>query len=418
MASWYSKFSKKMFMALASVGKFQTVCNCEIHPRWRPGQEYLADSLVTHINPKTSELSLFRAKGYANQDQYTDAYNDEPGESIHWELICSCDEIGFTPTPISTPSPEITPTPTLKKYIETPTPTPIFRCEDHYEEWSEDKILLQGEPHYRYKERVYYKGKVYEARDLQGTEKNDIPGISNHWTYLFDCAECVCVPEHYTEWNVKENETTFENGNTLGFAKDLSVYFDLSEFKKRNAGIIELTLKLEQSNIEGKVYIKNVEIPFEGVNLYATFNNICYHSQIKSLDGNMEFTLNIVSFPEICPTPSPDSMYICGEGFSNVYETNGKPGSNVAKHGLSAELFEEGGKIYYNDLKISNLNEASVYTTLLYKNEISGSPFGIIVTVGRFLSSQNYIMYESPSGACWRANIQPNGKSIAMFRVI
>ena len=89
-----------------------------------------------------------------------DAYNDEPGESIHWELICSCDEIGFTPTPESTPSPEITPTPTLKKYIETPTPTPIFRCEDHYEEWSEDKILLQGEPHYRFKERVYYKGKV------------------------------------------------------------------------------------------------------------------------------------------------------------------------------------------------------------------------------------------------------------------
>ena len=73
-------------------------------------------------------------------------------ESIHWELICARDEIGFTPTPESTPSPEITPTPTLKKYIETPTPTPIFRCEDHYEEWSEDKILLQGEPHYRFKE--------------------------------------------------------------------------------------------------------------------------------------------------------------------------------------------------------------------------------------------------------------------------
>ena len=178
---------------------------------------------------------------------------------------------------------------------------------------------------------------------------------------------------------------------------------------------------LEQSNIEGKVYIKNVEIPFEGVNLYATFNNICYHSHIKSLDGNMKFTLDIVSFPEICPTPSPDSMYICGEGFSNVYETNGKSRSNIAKHGLSAELFEEGGKIYYNDLKISNLNEASVYTTLLYKNEISY--LGITIWYNCycrkvFLSSKNYIMYESPNGTCWRANIQPNGKSIVMFRVI
>ena len=67
-----------MFMALASAGKFQTVCNCEIHERWRPGQEYLADSLVTHINPRTSELSLFRAKGIKSENHYLDATGDEP----------------------------------------------------------------------------------------------------------------------------------------------------------------------------------------------------------------------------------------------------------------------------------------------------------------------------------------------------
>ena len=47
-------------MALASAGKYQTECNCDIHPRWRPGQEFLADTLVTHINPNTSELSLYQ----------------------------------------------------------------------------------------------------------------------------------------------------------------------------------------------------------------------------------------------------------------------------------------------------------------------------------------------------------------------
>jgi len=156
MASWYSRFSKKMFMALASAGKYQTVCDCEVHPRWRPGQEYIADSLVTHINPKTSELSLFRARGVRSENQFVDAYGDEPGESIHWELICTCDEIGFTPNPVSTPTPgEVTPTPTLKYSIQTPTPTPKFRCED-YTEWDDDKILQPGDPHYAFKDRVFY----------------------------------------------------------------------------------------------------------------------------------------------------------------------------------------------------------------------------------------------------------------------
>ena len=417
MASWYSKFSKKMLMALASAGKFQTVCNCEIHERWRPGQEYLADSLVTHINPRTSELSLFRAKGIKSENHYLDATGDEPGESLHWELICSCDEIGFTPTPVSTPTPNATPTPTIKYTIATPTPTPRFRCED-YEEWNPKKVIEQGATHYRYKDRVSYKGKVYEVRDVHGTEPNDIPGESNHWTFLFDCAECVCVPVGFEGWKVTQNENKFERGYTKGFAKDLTLHFNLEEFSESDGNDIELKLKLQNSNIEGTLIIENVKIPFEGVNLYATFNNICYHIHAKSLDGNMNFTLDIVSFPEICPTPSPDSLYVCGQEFSNIYETNGKSGSNVSKNGVSAELFEDGGKIYHDDPQITNLNEASVYTSLLYKNEISDSPFGILVLVGKFPTGKNYIIYESPDGSCWRANIQPNGKSIVMFRVL
>jgi len=416
MASWYSRFSKKMFMALASAGKYQTVCDCEVHPNWRPGQEYIADSLVTHINPKTSELSLFRARGVKSENQYVDASGDEPGESIHWELICTCDEIGFTPTPVNTPTPdEVTPTPTLKYSIQTPTPTPKFRCED-YTEWDGDKILQPGAPHYAFKDRVFYKGKVYEVRDLHGTEKNDVPGVSNHWSYLFDCAECVCVPSHFETWEVSENESKFETGYTQGFAKNLSVHFDPTEFADGPG--VKLEIALDNSNIRGDIFIENKKIPFEGVNLYVTFNGICYHNHVKSLNGNTSFTLDIISFPEICPTPSPDSAYVCGEEFPNAYTTDGKSGSHDPYHGLSAELFESGGKVYYSDLQITNLNEASVYTSVLYKNEISDSPFGILVLVGKFPTGKNYIVYESPDGSCWRANIQPNGKNIVMFRVL
>lgn len=416
MASWYSRFSRKMFMALASAGRFQTECDCEEHPRWKLGEKYLADTLVTHINPKTSELSLFRARGLKSENHYLDTKGDVPGESIHWELVCSCKEIGFTPTPSPTPlAATPTPTPSIKYEIYTPTPTPEVSCTE-YETWNPNKVVKPGEPHYAYQDKVQYKGKVYEVRNLHGTEKNDIPSESNHWLFLFDCIECICVPENYTEWVVTDNETKFVGGYTKGFAKDLAIHFDAKELESGPG--VELDISLENSNISGKVYVDKVKIPFGGINLYATFNNICYYKHIKSLDGNLKFTLDIKAFPEICPTPSPDSQYICGEGFTNMYQTTGKSGIQESKYGMSAELFEDKGKIYYGDLQISNLNEASVYTSLLFKNEISKTPFGIVTLVGKFPTGKNYIIYESPDGSCWKANIQPNGKSIVMFRVL
>ena len=96
-------------------------------------------------------------------------------ESIHWELVCSCKEIGFTPTPSPTPLiPTPTPTPSVKSEIYTPTPTPEVSCTD-YEAWNPNKVVKPGEPHYAYQDKVQYKGKVYEVRNLHGTEKNDIP---------------------------------------------------------------------------------------------------------------------------------------------------------------------------------------------------------------------------------------------------
>ena len=76
------------------------------------------------------------------------------------------------------------------------------------------------------------------------------------------------------------------------------------------------------------------------------------------------------------------------------------------------------GKIYHADLIISNLNDASVYASSVYFSNESGKPKGVILTVGKFPSGKNYIVYESPDGSCWRGNVQENGKNIVMFRVL
>jgi hypothetical protein len=414
MASWYRNLSRKLFMALASAGKYQTVCDCNAHPRWRPGEEYLADELVTHINPNTSELSLYRAKGVKTKDEYVDKVGDEPGVSIHWELICTCEEIGFTPTPAPTPTPDYIPTPTSVTEIPTPTPTPRFRCDD-YEEWNPDKVVSQGQVHYQHGERVHWQGKVYQVRDIEGVEKNDVPGISNHWTFLFDCTECMCVPAHYTTWETSEYRTDFDGGIITGFVKNLEFSFDPSEFDVGRG--INLKLTLENSNISGEVYIDGVDFPFDGLNLYVQYHDICYYVFAKSANGNTEFTLDVKSFPSVCPTPTPRSEYICGEGFSNVYHTDGKSGSHKPNRGLSAELFEPTGKLFYNDLQITNLNEAMVYASALWKNNVNGDPFGIMVITGKFAMNSNHVVYESPDGTCWKGTIQPFGQNIVMYRV-
>ena len=338
MGSWYSRFSKKLFMALASAGRFQTVCDCNVHPRWRPHEKYMADSIVVHKNPNTSELSLYRAKGNSSNNDFLDISGDVPGESIHWELICTCEDIGFTPTPVPTPKPIITPTPTIKYEIPTPTPTPKFKCDD-IENWNPNKVVENNEPHYSFGNLVQYLGKVYQVRDYYGTEKNDIPGISNHWTYLYDCAECICVPGNYTTWVVTDSKNTFDRGQTVEFANNLEFSFNENEFESSDTDQT-MTIKLPNSNISGQVTLNKLRIPFSGVNLYVEFNNICYHTLARPLNNNLEFTLEIISFPSICPTPSPDSLYVCGEGFSNVYRTDGKYGSHISVGGLSAELFD------------------------------------------------------------------------------
>lgn len=191
---WYKSFSRKFRMALASSGKSQVACECDLYEPWTQ-QEYVAGSIVLHENPTSGDLSIYKARGDYLKGHSLDKINDEPGLSIHWEFICSCREIGFTPTPTPTPSPEpdATPTPTDTFAYPTPTPTMGEIC-DEYEEWNPNKVVSLGHPHYKYKERVQYNGKIYEVRDYEGTEVNDIPGESNHWIFLFDCIESTPTP--------------------------------------------------------------------------------------------------------------------------------------------------------------------------------------------------------------------------------
>lgn len=411
---WYSNFSRKLFMALASGGRFQTVCDCESPPHWEPGS-YLADSLVIYTNPNTNEESLYRARGDIQQDHHTDLTHDQPGKSIHWELVCVCEELGFTPTPTPTPTEVTLPTPTSIFELPTPTPTPRFRCED-YEMWNPDKQVPPGLPHYVYKQRVQWHGNVYEARDIEGTEPDDIPGISNHWILLFSCSECICAPDAFDHVILGDYKTNFEHGETTGFLSGIKFSYDSSEFEYDSAGIT-LQLSLKNSNVSGEVRLEKLTIPFTGVHLYMEYNGICYYTLAKSKNGNTKFELDVISFPEICPTPTPRPDYICGEGYLNIFETDGISGIHEPNKGLSAELFDAGGKLYYNDIEISSLDDAMVFASSVWKNEESETPFGVLVVTGKFSNHHNTIVYEAPDGTCWKGKIQPFGKNIVMYRI-
>ena len=58
-----------------------------------------------------------------------------------------------------------------------------------------------------------------------------------------------------------------------------------------------------------------------------------------------------------------------------------------------------------------------VYTSAIWKNEVVGKPFGIIVVTGKFMNNQNTIIYEAPDGTCWKGKVQPFGQNIVMYRI-
>ena len=97
--------------------------------------------------------------------------------------------------------------------------------------WNPDKQVPPGLPHYVYKQRVQWHGNVYEARDIEGTEPDDIPGISNHWILLFSCSECICAPDAFDHVILGDYKTNFEHGETTGFLSGIKFSYDSSEFE-------------------------------------------------------------------------------------------------------------------------------------------------------------------------------------------
>lgn len=97
--------------------------------------------------------------------------NDRPGVSIHWTakgIDSRC------PTP--TPTPTVSPTPTV---TPTPSPTPTHDASEVYVgDWT-----AQAYPH---KSVVSKDDKLWITHMPSGTEPDDVPGVSNHWTYVKD----------------------------------------------------------------------------------------------------------------------------------------------------------------------------------------------------------------------------------------
>lgn len=286
-----------MFMALASKGRYQLACECENHDAWE-AQEYITDSVVTHLNPATNEVSLYRATGIFGDEHYTDAI-DVPGTSIHWELICSCKEVGFTPSPSPTPI-VVVPTPTPSQTsvstpspLSTPSPTPRYLCVD-YEQWALGTS-------YDWEDRVQWNGRVYEARDYEGTESDDEPGISNHWKLLFFCLDHGCCQ------NGEQVITTGGLGTTIFGEQGVSVQGMHSggvmccPYPKypglptswpillggEPAGII--TIPMGEDGVEfGDGFIPGAD------EIYYSYNDMCYSGKINNYSYEGGNAINLI----------------------------------------------------------------------------------------------------------------------------
>ena len=171
----------------------------------------------------TGELAIHNGHLYEALGKINDA-DDEPGKSIHWLWVCSCEDIIF-PTPTPTPTPYVPPTPTPTPYIEpTPTPTPQCLCSEH-ETWIPTN-------YYKHESVVSYNGSLYMAHDYQGTEGDaqnsiaDVPGKSNHWLWVCDCTDgtpipFVCCRDHLNVFRTGPDETIVDGQNQITVGKQL-----------------------------------------------------------------------------------------------------------------------------------------------------------------------------------------------------
>lgn len=411
--SWLNSYFKNIRMAVASAGHYPSACDCDIYEEWVSGIEYKAGTIVVYQDIISGKKFLYYALGIIENDHHNDAFLDEPSKSRHWQLICSCDEIETTPTPSDFVYATPTPTPTLEDCCETPTPVDLFDCAD-IEVWDENKIVESGLPHYIYKSIIQWQGRVYEARDYEGTEKNDIPGISNHWTFLYNCPECVCIPRSLDKITITGFQTLFGIGSAEGFIQGSVIGYNINDFTPGNGVRIRLN-NPEKENAFSVFYLENLQLNSDETIIYYENQYTCYKAVILKSEIDTIFDFEFAPHYENCPTPSPTLN--CGYGFQNVFHTTGKSGSNEPVDGLSAELFDDGGKLYFHDIKVSELDSPFVFASCVFKNDSSGLPFGIILVTGKFVQGDEEIIYEEPNGKCWKGTVLPNGQNIILHLI-
>jgi len=206
----------------------------------------------------TGELAIHNGHLYEALGKINDA-DDEPGKSIHWLWVCSCEDI-IWPTPTPTPTPVIEPTPTPTPVIEpTPTPTPQCICADH-ENWLPPK-------YYEYGSIVSYNGSLYMAHDIQGTEGiteisvADVPGKSNHWEWICDCTDgtpipFVCCRDHLNKYTVGPENTIADGKHQITVGKQLyegSLCIDSGSGEHCEGLIEEYTIYLPNENPVGTI---------------------------------------------------------------------------------------------------------------------------------------------------------------------
>lgn len=105
----------------------------------------------------------------------------------------------------------------------------------------------------------------------------------------------------------------------------------------------------------------------------------------------------------------------CCEGYDHYYVTDGLGGEHSATAGLSAEYFDNGGKLCFNNIDIIPVAGPSVSVSGVWKDEVSSStPFGVIVITGVPEAANETFSYVALDGKCWEGQLNATGENIVI----
>ena len=113
-------------------------------------------------------------------------------------------------------------------------------------------------------------------------------------------------------------------------------------------------------------------------------------------------------------TDDCNSSVPCCAGFDYYYATDGLGGEHTASGGMSAEYFDQGGKICFHHLDMTPTGSPVVGVSGVWKNEVKDVPFGVIVLTGEPRHQATEFRYVSPQGICWVGELNSVGADIVI----